>query len=295
MNNTRMLVIGILLAIIAFVGLSAVFTVHQTQQAMVLQFGNPVRVIKEPGLNFKIPVLQNVEFFDNRVLDMDPPAQEVILSDQKRIDVDSFLRYRIVDPLEFRKAAQTDANFQSLFGQRLNSAVRSEFGRVALAEILTVARAELMDRITATMRSNAPLFGVEVVDVRIGRTDLPQQTSESVYNRMRSDRIAAAADLRAKGEEQRTRIRAGADRQRTVLLAEANKTSEILRGEGDGARTTILNDAYGQDSDFFNYYRSLDALGNSIQDGTSMVLSPDSDLFRFLDNVLRPDGSGLSQ
>jgi len=295
MNNTRMLVIGIFLAIFAFVGLSAVFTVHQTQQAMVLQFGNPVRVIKDPGLNFKIPVLQNVEFFDNRVLDMNPPAQEVILSDQKRIDVDSFLRYRIVDPLEFRKAAQTDANFQSLFGQRLNSAVRSEFGRIALAEILTDKRAELMERIATEMRTTAPLFGVEVVDVRIGRTDLPQQTSESVYNRMRSDRIAAAADLRAKGEEQRTRIRAGADRQRTVLLAEANKTSEILRGEGDGARTTILNDAYGQDSYFFNYYRSLEALGNSIQDGTSMVLSPESDLFRFLDNVLRPDGSGLSQ
>ena len=295
MNNTRMLVIGILLAIIGFVGLSAVFTVHQTQQAMVLQFGNPIRVIKEPGLSFKVPVLQNVEFFDNRVLDMDPPAQEVILSDQKRIDVDSFLRYRIIDPLEFRKAAASDSIFQSLFGELLNSAVRSEFGRISLAEILTEKRAVLMDRITTEMRTNAPQFGIEVVDVRIGRTDLPQQTSESVYNRMRSDRVAAAADLRAKGEEQRTRIRADADRQRTVLLAEANKESEILRGEGDGARTSILNDAYGQDSDFFNYYRSLDALGNSIQDGTSMVLSPDSDLFRFLDNVLRPDGSGLSQ
>lgn len=293
MTNTRMLVAGILLALIAFVVFSAVFTVHQTQQALVLQFGNPVRVVKEPGLNFKIPVVQNVQFFDNRVLDMDPPGQEVILSDQKRIDIDSFLRYRIVDPLEFRKAAQTDLNFRNVFGQRLNSAVRSEFGRIALAEILTAKRAELMDRITATMKTSAPSFGVEVVDVRIGRTDLPEQTSESVYNRMRSDRVAAAADIRAQGEEQRTKIKADADRQATVTIAEAQKQADILRGEGEGLRTTILNNAYGQDSDFFNYYRSLDALGNSIQDGTSMVLSPNSDLFRFLDNVIGP-GSGVA-
>jgi membrane protease subunit HflC len=295
MKNTRLLVVGLLILLLAFLGLSSVFTVHQTQQALVLQFGNPVRVIQEPGLNFKIPVVQNVQFFDNRVLDMNPPAQEVILQDQKRIDVDSFLRYRIVDPLEFRKAAQTDRNFQSNFGQRLNSAVRSEFGQVSLAEVLTNKRAELMDRIAAKMQGFGPEFGVEVVDVRIGRTDLPEQTSESVYNRMRSDRIAAAADIRAQGEEQRTKITADADRQRAVILAEAQKQSEILRGEGDGLRTQILNDAYGQDSEFFNYYRSLDALGNSIQDGTSMVLSPDSDLFRFLDNVIRPDGTGLAQ
>ncbi|MHC8510091.1 MAG: protease modulator HflC [Rhodospirillales bacterium] len=291
MKSTKTFVLAVVLIAGALVAFSTVFAVHQTQQALILQLGNPIRVIQTPGLNFKIPFIQNVQFFDNRVLDMDPPAQEVILSDQKRIDVDSFLRYRIVDPLEFRKSAQTDANFQSVFGQRLNSNVRSEFGKIALSEILTDKRIGLMDRITKTMRSNAPTFGIEVVDVRIGRTDLPKETADSVYNRMRSDRVAAAADIRAKGEEQRTRIRATADRVRTVILAEADKKSEILRGEGDGLRTNILNDAYGQDRDFFNFYRSLDALGNSIQDGTSMVLSPNSDLFRFLDNVLPKKGT----
>ena len=203
--------------------------------------------------------------------------------------MDAFARYRIVDPLEFRKRAGTDANFRQVFGGRLNAGIRSEIGKILLPDMLTGKRAEIMDRIANLLRAQAPEFGVEVTDVRIGRTDLPEATSQAVFNRMRSDRIAEAAELRAKGEEQKTRIQAEAERDKVVILAEARRKSEILRGEGDGERTRVLNAAYGRDAEFFDFYRSLDALGEAINAGTSMVLSPDSELFQFF-NALK-DGT----
>ncbi|MBT4464644.1 MAG: protease modulator HflC, partial [Rhodospirillaceae bacterium] len=249
----------------------------------VLQLGNPVRAIREPGLNFKIPFIQNVEFYDRRILDLDPPPQEVLLSDQKRISVDSFARYRIVDPLEFKKKASTDIRFRQIFGGLLNSAVRSEVAKVLLGDMLTAKRAEVMQTITEQVKGLAPEYGVEVVDVRIGRTDLPEETSQAVYNRMRSSRVAQAAELRAQGIEQKVRIQAEADRKRTVILAEARKTSQILRGEGEGTRTNILNDAFNKDPQFFAFLRSMEAYGEALGDGTTMVLSPNSDFFRFFD------------
>jgi len=281
-------VFGVILAIAAIVLFSSVFTVHQAQQALILQFGNPVRVETEPGLKFKVPFIQNVEFYDRRILDLDPPVQEVILSDQKRVNVDSFARYRIVDPLEFRKKARTDANFRQVFGNRLNSAVREEIGKILLGDMLTAKRAEVMALITEQMRAQAAEFGTEVIDVRIGRTDLPETTAQAVYNRMRSDRVAHAAELRANGEKEKLNIQAGANKTRTIILSEAKKTSEIQRGEGDGARTKILNDAYGQDPEFFDFYRSMEALGASVKEGTTMVLSPDSELFQFFNSVPKP-------
>jgi len=283
-------ILGVLLAILAIVAFNSLFTVHQASQALILQLGNPVRVVQEPGLHFKTPFIQNVELYDRRILDLDPPPQEIILSDQKRVIVDAFARYKIVDPLEFRKKALTDANFRQLFGSRLNAAVRSQIGKILLGDMLTAKRQEVMQAITNQMKAQAAEFGTEVVDVRIGRTDLPDTTAQAVFNRMRSDRVAHAAKLRANGEKEKAEIQARADKERTIIISEAKKTSEILRGQGDGLRTTILNDAYGQDPEFFDFYRSMEAFGNSIKPGTSMVLSPQSQLFQFFNLVPKPVG-----
>jgi len=281
-------ILGVLLAIVAIVAFNSMFTVHQAAQALILQLGNPVRVVQEPGLHFKTPFIQNVELYDRRILDLDPPPQEIILSDQKRVIVDAFARYKIVDPLEFRKKALTDANFRQLFGSRLNAAVRSQIGKILLGDMLTAKRQEVMQAITDQMKAQAAEFGTEVVDVRIGRTDLPDTTAQAVFNRMRSDRVAHAAKLRANGEKEKAEIQARADKERTIIISEAKKTSEILRGQGDGLRTTILNEAYGQDSEFFDFYRSMEAFGNSVKPGTSMVLSPQSQLFQFFNLVPKP-------
>ena len=281
MKKATLAVIGIVLIAAGVAASSALFTVHQTQQALILQFGNPIRVVKEPGLHVKMPFVQNAEFYDARILDLDPPAQEVILADQKRVNVDAFARYKILDPLEYRKRAQTDANFRDVFGSRLNAAIRAGIGKILLGDMLTEKRAEVMAIIDEQMKAFAPEFGVEVIDVRIGRTDLPDATAASVYNRMKSDRIAHAAQLRAVGEEQKLRIQAEADRDRTVIIAEAQRQSQILRGQGEGERNRILGEAYGKDPEFFDFYRSMEAYGEALGDGTTMVLSPDSEFFRF--------------
>ncbi len=274
-------ILGVIVVVLGFVAYSSMFTVHQTQQALVLQFGSPVRLVRAPGLNVKVPFVQNVEFFDRRILDLDPPVQEVILFDQKRINVDAFARYRIVDALEFRKRAGNDANFRQVFGNRLNAAIRAEIGKILLPDMLTEKRAQVMDIIAKQMKAQAAEFGTEVIDVRIGRTDLPDETAQSVYNRMRSDRVAYSAQLRAEGEEQKLKIQALADRERTIIIAEAQRQSEILRGQGEGERNRILGEAFGQDPEFFDFYRSMEAYGEALSEGTTMVLTPDSDFFRF--------------
>ncbi len=282
MNRTSLAVVGIIIAVAAVVLFSSVFTVHQTQQALVLQFGSPQRVETEPGLKFKMPFIQNVVTYDRRTLDLDPPGQEVPLRDQKRIIVDTYARYRIVDPLAFYQTVRTEAGLRDRFGSILNSAVRDQLGEADLTDLLAESRGRVMSEITQTVRRRAGEFGIEVVDVRIGRTDLPQETSQSVYNRMRSSRIAQAAQLRAEGAELKAKIEAEADRDRTVILAEARKTSEILRGQGDGDRNRILGEVYGQDANFFAFYRSMQAYREALGNGTTtMVLSPDSDFFRF--------------
>lgn len=279
------IVILIVIGVATIVGWSSAFTVHQTQQALVLQFGNPVRPVENPGLNFKMPFIQNVRFFDKRILDLDPQPTEILLADQKRINVDSFARYKIVDPLEFLKTAQSDANFRQIFGNLVNSAVRAEVAKSSLADMLSSKRAGVMTKIFDTLAAQAPKFGVELVDLRIGRTDLPDATLQSVYNRMRSDRVAQAAQLRAEGEEQKLTIQAEADRKRTVIFAEANRTSQILRGEGEGTKNKILGDAFGQDPEFFNFYRSMEAYEGAFDDGTTMVLSPNSEFFRYFNEA----------
>ena len=286
MNRAVLIGLGVVGVVALIVGMAATFTVHQTQTALVLQLGNPVRSISEPGLHFKMPFIQNVEYYDKRILDLDPPIQTVILSDRKRIDVDSFARYRIVDPLEFKKKAVTIDNFRSVFGGRLNSAVRAEVAKVALFDMVSGKRVEVMQRITSILKSQEAEFGIVVVDVRIGRTDLPEDISNDVYNRMRSEREREASLLRAEGEELKQRIVADADRQMTIIIAEATRTAEILRGVGDAKRNRILGDAYGIDPEFFAFYRSMEAYRSALgDDNTTMVLSPDSAFFRFFGDI----------
>ena len=281
MAGTKTIAAVVVIGFAAVIVYSSLFTVNQTQQALVLQLGNPKRAIVEPGLNFKMPFIQNVEYYDARILDLDPPQQQILLADQKRINVDAFARWKITDALEFRKRAVTFANFRQIFGNRLNSAVRGEMAKVSLADLLSDTRVEVMGLITNQMRSQAAEFGVEVIDVRVGRTDLPVETSQAVYNRMRSDRVKEAAQLRAEGEEIKAKIQAEADRERTVILAEANRQGQILRGEGEATRNAVLAEAFGRDAEFFAFYRSMEAYRDSLSSGTTMVLSPDSDFFRF--------------
>ena len=285
MNKILLVILGVVVVGGGIAAFDSMYIVHETKHALVLQFGKFVRTASDPGLQFKKPFLENVEYFDKRVLELDPPAQEVILSDQKRIIVDSFVRYKIVNPLEFKKKAVTQINFLQVFGGRLNAAVRAEIGKILLGEMLSEKRNDVMARITEQMKSQAPDFGIEVVDVRIGRTDLPKETAQSVYNRMRSERVAEAQKLRSEGAKIKAEIQADADRQRTVILAEARRTSQILRGEGEGAKTNILNKAFGTDPEFFGFYRSMEAYGNALGDGTTMVLSPDSEFFRYFRNL----------
>ena len=285
MKKPFLAVFGLIILVAGVTAYGALFTVHQTQQALILQLGNPIRTVPEPGLHFKLPFIQNIEFYDRRILDLDPPVQEVILLDQKRINVDAFARYKIVNPLEFRKRAVTNQNFRQVFGNRLNAAIRAEIGKILLGDMLTEKRSQVMDVISRHMKAQAAEFGTEVIDVRIGRTDLPEATAQAVYNRMRSDRVAHAAKLRAEGEEQKLKIQAVADKDRTIIIAEAQRQSEILRGQGEGERNQILGEAFGQDPEFFDFYRSMEAYGEALGEGTTMVLSPDSEFFRFFGTV----------
>ena len=292
MTNLRLIILGVVVIIAGVIAFSSLYTVHQTRQALILEFGQPRHEEPRPGLHTKLP-WRTATYYDKRILSLDPPAQEIILADQKRINVDAFVRYRIVSPLRFKLRADTELNFIDIFGRILNSAVRAEVGRVLLADMLSGKRDDVMSRITTELKRQAKDFGIVVVDVRIGRTDLPPTTSESVYNRMRSQRVAQAAKLRAEGAEIKARIQAEAERERTVILAEAQRKAQILRGEGEGQRTVILNSAFGKDPEFFAFYRSLEAYEAALSDGTTMVLSPDSEFFRFFNDL--PGDSSRAQ
>ncbi|MDH3335519.1 MAG: protease modulator HflC [Rhodospirillaceae bacterium] len=292
MSSPKIIILGIIAAAIGVSLSSALFTVEQTQQAIVMQFGDPKRVIREAGLHVKVPFVQDAVYYDKRVLDLDPPTEEVILADRKRIMVDAFARYKIVDPLRFFQAVRTEAIFRDRVGKILNSGVRNALARYPLVDVLSSKREEIMASITSIMTEDAQNFGIEVVDVRIGRTDLPPDISDNVYDRMRSEREREANQLRAEGEELKIKIVADADKQKTILLADANRTAKILVGEGDGERNRILGDAFGQDPEFFAFYRSMKAYRSALTGSdTSMVLSPDSDFFRFFGNQLGKQGA----
>ena len=278
---------GILLlaAAAVFVTYNALFTVHQTQQALVLQFGETKRQITEPGLAWKVPFVQNVVFIDKRILDLDSPAQEVIASDQKRLVVDAFARYRIDNALRFYQSAGSIERANSRLATVLNSAVRRVLGEASFTAVVRDERPELMQQIKTQMDAEAATFGIDIVDVRIRRADLPEANSQAIYSRMQTARQQEAAQIRAEGEEAARRIRSRADRNATVIIAEANRESEQIRGDGDAERNRVFAEAFGQDPDFFTFYRSMQAYEEGLSSSdTRMVLTPSSDFFRYFGN-----------
>lgn len=292
MNKTFLTVLAILLVALGVVASSSLFTVYQTEQAIVMQFGKPQKVIQEPGLNFKLPFVQDVVFVDKRVLSVSTKREEVVTRDQKRLMVDSFARFRIANPLQYY---QSYGNIEIAYARLetiLNSQLRQNLGRQILNNIVSGERSNLMLQIREQVNKEAKASGIDVIDVRIVRADLPKENSEKVFDRMRSQREQEAKEIRATGAEIAQRIRANADKERTVLIANAQKDSEILRGEGDGEKNRIFAEAFGKDEDFFSFYRSMQAYRESIgDDDTSMVLSPTSEFFRYFDQQnVQPSG-----
>lgn len=272
----------VLAAIVAFLAYSALFTVPETRQALVVRLGEPRFVVTQAGLHFKVPFIDNVIYIDKRILDLENPVQEIIASDQKRLVVDAFARYRIADPLRFYQAIQTIPAANSQLSALLNSALRRVLGEASFQDVVRDDRTVLMGRIRDQLDREAQRFGINVVDVRIRRADLPEQNSQAVYQRMQTERQREAAEFRAQGSQRAQEIRSRADRDVTVLLAEANATGEQVRGEGDAQRNRIFAEAFSKDPEFFNFYRSMQAYEAGLGHGdTRMVLKPDSEFFRY--------------
>lgn len=289
--NRLLPIIGIIVAVLGITAYSAMFTVHETKQALVLQFGEHKRTIDQPGLNFKIPFIQNVIFLERRVLAVDTPPEEVIASDQKRIVVDAFARFRISDPLLFFQSIGNERLARGRLSPLINSAIRSVLGKQEFASVLSAERAGLMSAISDAVNTQARQFGIKIVDLRIKRADLPEENSQAIFRRMNAERKRDANEARARGEEEALRIRARAERQKKVLLAEARKQSEILRGDGDAARAAIFNEVASKDPEFYAFYRSLQAYRQALRsDDTTLVLSPNSTFFEFFGNL--PDKVG---
>jgi membrane protease subunit HflC len=279
----------VLLALILAYGM--LFTVYQTRQALVVRLGQPVRVVTEPGLNFKIPLIDSVIHIDKRILDLENPAQEVIASDQKRLVVDAFARYKITRPLLFYQTVGSVEGANSRLSTLLNSALRRVLGESTLTHVVRDERAALMARVREQLEMEAQAFGIAIVDVRIRRADLPEQNSQAVYQRMQTERQREAAEFRAQGSQRAQEIRARADRDVTVLIAEATAKAEQTRGEGDGERNRIFAEAYGRDTDFFAFYRTMQAYEAGLRhNDTRMLLKPDSDFFRFFTDPMGKGG-----
>lgn len=281
-------ILGVVFAAVIIVILSAAYIVYQSEQAIVLQFGEPIRVVREPGLKFKVPFVQNVVFYDARLLNLDPPAQEVVLNDKKRLDVDSFTRYKIIDPLKFYQTVRTENQARSKLAEIVNSSLRKVLGRITLTELLSEKRTQIMSDISNTVKKDAEAIGVSVADVRIRRADLPREVMQAINDRMKTERQRDAKEFRAKGQQQAQNIRAKADKEATIIIAEAEKNAQITRGEGDQEAVRLWNKTVGQDVEFYEFYRSLDAYRKSLSDNaTSLVLSPDSDFFKFFNKGMR--------
>jgi len=273
---------AVVVAAVLFVLFNAFFTVDQRQQALITQFGDPVRIVKEPGLAFKTPFVQTVIFFDKRILELSAPPEEVIASDRRRIVVDAFARYRISDPLRFHQSVRIESVARQRLSSILSSSLRGVLGQKALVALLSSERPIMMRSIRDQMRAQAAGLGIEIVDVRIRRADLPKENLESVFGRMQTERQREAAGIRASGDEEATRIRSTADKEVTIIRADATRKSDILRGEGEAERNRILGEAFGRDREFFEFYRSLKAYEASMTgNNTTMVISPDSPFFKY--------------
>ena len=264
----------------------SVFIVKEVNQAIVLQFGDPKRIISKPGINFKIPFIQNVVFLDKRILNLDTPPEEVIASDQKRLIVDAFARFQIIDPLKFYISVGNERVARSRLATIINSRIRNVLGKQELQTLLSEDRTKQMSLIQEGVNNEAENFGISIVDVRIKRADLPQANSDAIFRRMQTEREREAKEFRAKGAEMAVTITSTADKEVTVILADAQKKSEIMKGEGDGLKNKIFADAFGQDPEFFAFYRAMQAYQKALIGGeTSMILSPDSEFFKFFGNI----------
>jgi membrane protease subunit HflC len=282
-NSLGFLVAAAVLALLGAYG--ALFTVYQTRQTLVVRFGEPVRIITEPGLHFKWPIIDTIIPIDNRILDLENAAQEVFASDQRRLVIDAFARYRIIDVLRFYQTVSNIEGANSRLSSLLNAALRRVLGEATLIHVVRDERAALMARVRDQLDREARAFGIEVVDVRIRRADLPEQNSQAVYQRMQTERQRQAASIRGEGSQKSQEIRARADRDVTVLVAEAQSRAEQIRGEGDAERNRIFAAAYGKDLDFFGFYRSMQAYEAGLRSGdTRLVLRPDSDFFKYFGN-----------
>lgn len=277
----------LILVTIIFVALtSTAFVVDQRKQALVLQFGEAVRLIKEPGLKFKLPFIQNVVFFDNRILDLGINEQEVIASDQKRLIIDAFAKYEIVDPLKFYTTVNNEMNAKGKLSNVLDSSLRRIVGEVPLDDLLSEKRPTIMNKIKDEVGKETEIFGINIIDVRIVRGDLPKENSDAIFTRMQTEREKEAREIRATGFEEAEKIRAHAEKEKTVILANSNKDSNIIRGQGEAKSNRIFAKAFSRDPAFFDFYRSMQAYEKALQnkDKTKMVISPDKDFFKFFGN-----------
>ena len=275
----------IVLLVLVIVGFGSLYTVRQTEQALVVRLGEPVRVVTEPGLNFKVPFVDSVITSDKRILDLENPAQEVIANDQRRLVVDAFARYRIKNALRFYQSIGTIQAANIQLTTLLNAAMRRVLGEVNFIQIVRDDREGLMNKIRDQLDREADGYGIQVIDVRIRRADLPEANSQAVYQRMQTERQREAAEFRAQGGQKAQEIRSKADREATVIIADANSQAEQIRGDGDGERNRLFAEAYGKDADFFAFYRSMTAYENGLkQNDTRYLLRPDSEFFRFFAN-----------
>ena len=278
------------IVLIGVVVFQSLFIVQEISQAIVLQFGDPKKIVTKAGLNFKLPFIQNVVYLDKRILNLDNDPEEVIAADQKRLIVDAFARFKIVDPLKFYISVGNERVARSRLSTIINSRIRGVLGTQELATLLSTDRARQMQIIQSQVNEEAKNFGITIVDVRIKRADLPPANSEAIYKRMQTEREREAKEFRAQGAEIAQKIRSTADKDVTVILAQANKKSEIMKGEGDGERNKIFADAFGRDPQFFAFYRAMQAYEKALIGGeTSLVLSPDSDFFKFFGKSIKPN------
>ena len=282
----RSIILFSFLVVLTVLAYNSLFFVEQRVQSLILQFGEPIRVIQEPGLNFKIPLAQNVVKFDKRILLFDNSAEEIIAADKKRLIVDAFVRYKIIDPLKFYQTVRFEAALNNRLGSVVNNSLRAVLGRVPLEAVISDRRELLMKEVSDLVAERATQFGISIEEVRIKKADLPSENSEAIYRRMQTERQQEAAQIRAIGEEKARFIRAESEKQKTVLLAEAQRDSDILRGQGDAEKNKILGKAFNQDPDFFAFYRAMQAYSKALTEGdTTMVLSPKSDFFEFFGNA----------
>ncbi|MBR1915344.1 MAG: protease modulator HflC [Alphaproteobacteria bacterium] len=266
----------------------SLYTVQQFEQAIVLQFGEPVRVVQTPGLKIKVPFIQKVVYYDTRLLNLDPPAQEIVLGDKKRLDVDSFTRYQIVDPLKFYQTVRTEFQAQSKLEEIVNSSVRNVLGRITLKELLSEKRSQIMTDISEAVKKDAAQIGVQVAEVRIRRADLPIEVLQAINDRMKAERERDAKEARAEGQQAAQQIRATADKESTIIVAEAEKKAQIIKGQGDKEATEIWNKAASTDAEFYHFYRSMEAYKNAMADDkNSLVLSPDAEFFKYFKNKIK--------